>query len=117
MDINDLSPGGRYESRYKLFNDATLRPVVLRRLAIQLTEKGMAAPSPTVRLALAAGKVTKGEERFPALFEQRGMVWFGPAWIVERLGDLSTTGYDNEVASIVSKLLLKRRKPTQRQIS
>jgi len=110
VNIDDLNPDGRYATRYKLFNDGKLREVVLRRLALQLTEKGLSAPSPTVKLALAAGNVAKGKDQFPALFEERGLVWFGPDWIVERLEELSTTGYDNEVASVVSKLLLKQRK-------
>lgn len=111
VDINDLNPGGRYEKRYKLFNDATLRAVVLNRLTLQLVEKGMVASNPTVRLALAAGKVAKGAGQFPTAFAERGLMWFGPEWIVARLGELASKGYDNEVASVVAKLLLKRRRP------
>lgn len=84
--------------------------MVFRRLALQLTEKGLSAPNPTVTLALAAGKVAKGKDQFPALAKERGFVWFGPDWIVERLEELSTTGYDNEVASVVSKLLLDQQR-------
>jgi len=108
VHIDDLKSGGRYANRYKLFNESKLRKVVLNRLAIQLTEQGLSAPNPTVTLALAAGKVAKGKDQFPALAKKRGFVWFGPDWIVERLQQLSTTGYDNEVASVVSKLLLKQ---------
>src|SRR5438270_1090573 len=42
--------------RYKLFTDATLRNVVLNRLAIELQESGACAPNPTTRLCLATGK-------------------------------------------------------------
>lgn len=107
VHIDDLTPGGKNSNRYKLFNDAKLRNVVFKRLAIQLTQEGLCAPNPTVKLALAAGNVGKGRAEIPALFEKIGFTWFGPEWIVERLNKISKTGYDNEVASVVSKLLLK----------
>jgi hypothetical protein len=108
VHINDLTPGGTSSNRYKLFNDATLRRVVLNRLAKQLTAMGLCAPKPTVKLALAAGNVVaKGASDIPALFEKKGFIWYGPDWIKERLLKISQTGYDNEVASVVSKLLLR----------
>ncbi len=108
VNIDDLNPDGRYASRYKLFNESSLKKVVFRRLALQLTEKGLSAANPTVTLALAAGKVAKGKDQFPALAEARGFIWFGPDWMVEQLKALSNTAYENEVASVVSKLLLEQ---------
>ena len=43
--------------RYKLFNDTGLRAVVFGRLASQLLEIGACTANPTVKLALACGKV------------------------------------------------------------
>jgi len=45
--------------RYKMFVDATLRKVVLKRLAEQLVETGACAPKPSVTLCLAMGKIAK----------------------------------------------------------
>lgn len=109
VHIGDLRGTGRNANRYKLFVEDTLRGVVFERLANQLLEAGLCSPEPIVRLALAAGNVSKGAEEIPAFFEERGFLWFGPEWISGRLQKLSQTGYDNEVASVVSKLLLKRK--------
>jgi len=98
---------GKNSNRYKLFNDDTLREVVFARLSKQLLDAGLCSPNPMIKLALAAGNVAKGREEIPILFEERGFTWFGPEWIVDRLHRISQTGYDNEVASVVSKLLLK----------
>src|SRR6185436_1141679 len=43
--------------RYKLFNDAILRKTVLRRLVKQLEASEACSHTPSVRLALAAGKI------------------------------------------------------------
>jgi hypothetical protein len=107
VNINDLTPGGKYSRRYKLFNEPDLRQVVFGRLKKQLTEAGMCAPNPKVRLALAAGNIAKGETDIPALFKKKGFVWFGPDWIMNRLKEISQTGYDNQVASVVSKLWVR----------
>ena len=96
--------GGKYSNRYKLFNDATLRRVVFNRLKAQLTKTGLCSPDPTVRLALAAGNISKGKDEIPALFEKKGFTFYGPEWIVDRLKEISVTGYDNQIASVVSKL-------------
>jgi len=105
--FDDLLGTGRNANRYKLFVEDTLRSVVFDRLSNQLLQAGLCSPEPTVRLALAAGNVSKGVDEIPALFENKGFLWFGPEWISDRLQKLSQTGYDNEVASVVSKLLLK----------
>lgn len=108
VNFEHFDPANKGSKRYKLFVEPSLRKVVLRRLARQLKEQGLCAPRPKVKLGLAAGKVWKGEKEIQALFKRRGFIWYGPDWIKERLEELSTTGYDNEVASVVSKLLLRQ---------
>ena len=108
VTIGQLTPGGRASDRFKLFHEAKLRNVVFSRLKKQLKKAGLCAPNPTVKLALAAGKVAKNSaSEIPALFEKNGFTWLGPDWIKDHLQKISDTGYENEVASVVSKLLLR----------
>ena len=70
-------------SRYKLFTDAALRRVVLRRLARQLTERGSCREDPTITLCLAAGNIANqaSHEWIARRFKRMGWRLFDPAWI------------------------------------
>jgi hypothetical protein len=96
------------ETRYKLFCDTTLRKVVLDRLVTQLVKLGFCAPNPKVSLCLAAGKIYRGEEaRLESIFQQRGWRLWGPSFIRSELEALRDSGYENTVAAVVAKLLLR----------
>ena len=109
VHVRDFDSSSKLASRYKLFVEPQTREVVFRRLALQLTEKGLCAPKPVVRLALAAGKIAGSEAELGQLFENAGFVLFTPDWICEGLSEISAASYDNEVASVVAKLLLRRK--------
>ncbi len=94
--------------RYKLFCDATLRRVVLRRLEQQLIAAGFCPRNPTVKLCLAAGKIKGDEAWLQKHFERQGWILMGPAAIRDELRALRDTGYENSVAAVVTKLLLRR---------
>lgn len=102
--------GGReiHQKRYKLFNDSTLRAVIFRRLRIQLAESGACLPNADLRLCLAAGKVREPDrawlhEHFKS---QNWDLWDEP-WLRSQLRAMSEQGYENQVSSVVSKLLLR----------
>jgi hypothetical protein len=100
------------EDRYKLFTDKTLRQTVLARLVQQLTDSGSCAPQPSVRLCLAVGKLANKTDR-PGLeshFNNEGWRLFDAHWLRERLVRASNQGYENDIAFVVSKILLKDRK-------
>lgn len=103
---------GQFKSpeRYKLFTDETLLKVVQERLRLQLMETGSCAPSPRIRLCMAVGKLANqtNVEDLTQHFTDRGWILFGPDWIRERLLAASSLGYENDVAFIVSKLLLRK---------
>jgi hypothetical protein len=105
---------GEFESpkRYKLFTNATLRKVVLSRLVQQLTATGACAPKPTVTLCLAVGKIASGTdaEGLDARFKSEGWRLFTDVWIRDRLLKASGQGYENDIAFVVSKLLLRKAK-------
>jgi hypothetical protein len=99
-----------HASRYKLFNEPILRETVLQRLVIQLQELEACAPSPMVRLCLAAGNIATAEDRrqLQEHFDQNGWLLFGDEWLHKRLEEMAAGGYQNEVAAIVAKLLLRQ---------
>ena len=100
------------EGRYKLFCDETLRRVVLSRLEKQLVSAGSCLPKPKVTLALAAGRVAGDEADLEATFKRRGWHLIGPAEIRGELEALRDCGYENSVAAVVTKLLLRPGKPS-----
>lgn len=101
------------ESRYKLFCDSTLRRVVLRRLQLQLTESGFCRKEPTVKLCLAAGKVRGDADRLRKQFEKKGWILLGPDEIRAELKALRDSGYENSVAAVVAKIILRDGKRAQ----
>ncbi|HZF34933.1 MAG TPA: hypothetical protein VE914_14130 [Candidatus Angelobacter sp.] len=63
VHINDFDSDRKRSKRFKLFIEHKTREVVFRRLAIQLTDLQLCQPRPLINLALAAGKIAKGQER------------------------------------------------------
>jgi hypothetical protein len=99
---------GHASNRYKLFREPGTREVVLERLRRQLVESGRCNETVTVRLAMAAGKVNRGDDqRLAEHFEVNDWAFFGPAWLRARLHRLSTMSYSNQVAAVVARLLLR----------
>jgi hypothetical protein len=100
---------GRLNNRYKLFNGPTLWSVVRKRLVTQVVKCGLCRPRPRVRLCLAAGKVKNHDfEGLSALFKKRGWVLWDADWLETRLKAMARGGYDDQVASVVAKLLVHK---------
>jgi hypothetical protein len=99
------------ERRYKLFASPILRRTVLRRLSRQLVKSGSCAPRPRVTLCLAAGKIAAKSDRqqLESHFAKVGWKLIDSHWIQERLVRASQCGCENDVAFVVSKILLKNR--------
>ena len=95
------------EGRYKLFFDDELRRVVLARLVRQFTNAGLCGTDPTVVFGLAAGKVSGSEEWLQSFFARKSWRFLGPRQIRKELQDLGDCGYENTVAAVVAKLLLR----------
>jgi hypothetical protein len=103
---------GHFEraSGYKLFEIEILRKVVLRRLARQLVKAGHCPPKPKIKLCLAAGHIASGTkiDELQAHFDAKKWRLFDREWMSERLTVASEAGYENDVAFVVSKLLLRK---------
>jgi len=96
-------------STYKLFREPKLREVVFRRLAAQMYEKGSVLENPRVTLCLAAGLIRSSADRarLKEHFAGQGWLLFDEAWLVASLKAISGRSYQNSVASVVAKILLR----------
>jgi hypothetical protein len=58
---------------------------------------------------LAAGKVRSSadERALEEWFEARGWEFWGPDWVAEGVRELSLGSYENDVATIVSKIIMR----------
>jgi hypothetical protein len=95
------------QKRYKLFFEPTLRRVVLRRLSRQFVKSGYCAARPRVRLALAAGKINGDEESLRRRLAMNRWALWGPSVLRKELQALRDSGYENSVATVVAKILLR----------
>lgn len=100
---------GSEETRYKLFTDAVLRRVVLSRLERQLVEQHFCPEGTKATLCLAAGKIYRDPAPLRAIFQNNGSRLFEAQWLSDGLHRLAHESYDNSIASIVAKLLLRER--------
>ena len=102
-------PHGKHAARYKLFNEPTLRKIVFARTVDQLLTSGACRPHPRVELCLACGKIKNETDRsqLQKLFTKNRWLLFDDDWIRRRLRSLASDLYEDDVATVVAKLLLK----------
>lgn len=100
----------RFAERFKLFNDPALLRVVRRRLVLQLVQGGFCRPRPKVTLCLAAGRIANEAHRaaLKRLFRRRRWLLLDDAWLKGGLVMVAGGGYQNDIASVVAKLLVHR---------
>lgn len=108
VSFSAFKPGSKGASRYKLFTEPITREVVLNRLVAQLCESNTVRESPTLELCLAAGKVVASEANLLQMhFDANSWKLFGPEWMREQLRAVAEEGYDNAIAAVTAKLLLR----------
>jgi hypothetical protein len=98
-------------ARYKLFNEPVLRNVVTTRLTSQLLACGAIAPDPKVTLCLAAAKIATPSDRewLQHHFSASGWLLWDDKAIAAALVQMAAGGYENQVAAVVAKVLLRGR--------
>lgn len=110
------SPGVLYESfiengrgwgRYKIFNDNKYHEVVESRLKAQVVEARLTLPDPTPKYCLVAGNIAKGEHnrKIAQHFKDNKWELYDREWIAGKLKNALTRGYENNVVTMVAKLL------------
>jgi hypothetical protein len=109
VHARDLLPGGKHAQRYKMFVNAELREMVLTRLVEQLVASGAVAGTPVPKLGMIYGFATPSNTTILAEhFAENGWGLYGPDWLRDHLQKMALRSYDNQVASVVAKLLLPR---------
>lgn len=95
------------KGRYKLFNEQQLRDVVFSRLKAQLVLEGLVLSSSTIGLAMAVGKFKSAADReqLHERFESRGWQLIDDIQLRQWAIQLSERGYEDNVATIVAKLI------------
>jgi hypothetical protein len=98
-----------FANRFKLFNDEKLRSVVISRLVTQLLEQNAILPNPKIILCLAAGKIASvaDKEKLKAHFQSNDWELLDDEWLCKQLATIADGGYQNDVADVVAKLLLR----------
>lgn len=108
VGYKSFHPSHKNASRYKLFTEEVTRRIVFGRLEEDLVEEKSILPNPTIRLCLAAGKIRKGHVKLlREFFDEKGWHLFDPTWIREQLHLIAGESYDNAIASVTAKLLLR----------
>jgi hypothetical protein len=102
-----LTPDSKQASRLKVFHNNSLRNLVERRVSEVLMETGALRESqPEIRWELFAGRIKPGEEaRVLRLIEAGGWQLRGPQSIADALRRFASRGYEDELATVVTKLL------------
>lgn len=95
--------------RFKLFREEVTRDVVSSRLVTQLREEGLCLAEPRVTLCLAAGRILNEPDRLEIArhFKDRGWLFMDPEWIKEEITTLAKSGYENSIAAVTAKVLLR----------
>lgn len=107
-----IDPGANYSSRFKLFHEHHTRETIFRRLASQFEQAGLCQSQPRITLCLAAGNIRNQAdcEMLKQHLEANRWLLFDPEMIRNELRFLVESGYDNSVAAITAKVLLRERK-------
>ncbi len=104
-------PPSIFTNRMKLFNGKKLRRIVLARMKKQMVKDGLCNESSEVQLCLATGKISSDSERVKVkeLFIKREWKLYDDEWIADKVKAFASLGYENDVAAVVAKIILKNK--------
>jgi hypothetical protein len=111
VDLRSFTvPTSQFFNRFKIFNDSKLSAVITRNLVEQLYKGGLLQNvQPNIKLVLAAGRIySKDEPKLLSLFANRGWRLMTPIEISTAIRALASAGYQNDVMTIVTKILERR---------
>lgn len=98
----------KFAKRYRLLTDSKYRKVVTERLREAYLKKGLINGRTAINYGLAAGNIHSGNEpQMKELFRRKGWKLFTPQQIRERVKQLSTKGWEDDMITMTAKLILK----------
>jgi len=99
----------KFAKRYRLFTDSKYRKVVTNRLREAYLKQGLINQHTTINYGLAAGNIHLGNELpIREYFLRKGWKLFTPQQIKEKVRQLSTKGWEDDVITMTAKLILKK---------
>ena len=94
--------------RYKLLTAKNYRDVLAKRLHEDWCRSGHIKPTTKISFGLIAGKIYRNQEKeMQKYFDDKGWLFWGPTTIKNKITSLATKGYENNLATIVSKILTR----------
>jgi hypothetical protein len=107
VSVKHLTLGSKDANRLKFFNNRPLRELVERRVLEKLAETGSLGESqPRILWELFAGRLKRGEEEIvERMLLEGGWLLRRPGQIADALRQFAERGYEDEVATVVTKLL------------
>ena len=110
--LNPESPTGKC---YKLFNNKKLFHAVAKQIISQLKDDGMiTSPDIQVTLCLVAGNIYGADEtQIRKYFKDHKWMFIPPSELVNDLRRFENRGYENDVTTIVVKLLERNPSPSK----
>lgn len=113
------SGGVKYESftnpkdpgynRYKMFNYPTYRDIISHALKRQTVQDGLTQTNPTLKYCLVAGNTRSPQNRdsIKKHFDSNGWLFYAEDWLIDQLGKYKDLAYEDDIATMMSKLLLR----------
>lgn len=94
--------------RYKLFTNAKFMKAVTAQLRNEYLDQGLITEDTRMSYGLAAGHIHSADEaKIADYFTEKGWTLFTPAKIKERVRQLSEKGWEDDLVTMTSKLILK----------
>lgn len=106
VSVRHLTPGNRYANRLKFFGNLKLRQLVQKRVVEEFVNAGALGAPPKIHWELFAGCIKHGqEEEVERLLKMRKWLLRRPSAIAHALRSFADRGYEDELATVVTKLL------------
>ncbi len=92
--------------RFKVFTQPKYRKIVTEELIGQVIKSKLARPNPALQYCLVTGKIATEDDRVKLhhLFSENDWILFDEFWVKQGLERLSEIGYEDDIATIVTKI-------------
>jgi superfamily II RNA helicase len=99
----------KFANRYRLLTDSKYRKVVTNRFREAYLKQGLINEQTIINYGLAAGHIHSGNEpHIREYFLKKRWKLFTPEQIKERVKQLSTKGWEDDLVTMTAKLILKK---------
>ena len=92
--------------RFKVFTQPKYRKIVTEELISQVVKSNLTRPNPAIQYCLVTGKIATDVDRYKLhyLFSENDWILFDEFWVKQGLERLSEIGYEDDIATIVTKI-------------